>query len=36
MMITWFILPIVCMIAVAVYLYRKIRVAVLCFTPEFP
>ncbi len=35
MMITWFILPIVCMIAVAVYLYRKVRAAVLCFTPEW-
>ena len=33
--IMWFILPIVCMIAVAVYLYRKVRAAVACFTPDW-
>ena len=32
-MITWLILPIVCVIAVAVYLYRKVAAAVRCFLP---
>ena len=34
-MITWLILPIVCVIAVAVYLYRKVIAAVKCFLPEW-
>lgn len=29
--ITWVILPIVCVIAVAIYLYQKVKAAVLCF-----
>ena len=34
--IMWFILPIVCMIAVTIYLYRKVKAAVTCFTGRWP
>lgn len=34
-MITWLILPIVCVIAVAVYLYRKVAAAVRCFLQDW-
>ena len=34
-MITWVILPVLCVIAVAVYLYRKVKAAVKCFLPAY-
>lgn len=34
--ITWVILPIICVIAVAIYLYRKVKAAVLCFAANWP
>lgn len=34
-MITWVILPILCVIAVTVYLYRKVQAAVKCFLPAY-
>ena len=33
--ITWVILPIVCVIAVAIYLYKKVKAMVLCFAPSW-
>ena len=33
--ITWVILPILCVIAVAVYLYRKVKAAILCFATSW-
>ena len=35
-MITWVILPILCVIAVTVYLYRKVQAAVKCFYLHIP
>ena len=35
-MITWVILPVLCVIAVAVYLYRKVKAAVKCFYQHIP
>lgn len=34
-MITWVILPVLCLIVVAVYLYRKVKAAVKCFLPAY-
>lgn len=34
MVITWFLLPIICMIAVVIYLYRKVRAAVTAFATK--
>ena len=34
-MIIWVILPVLCVIAVAVYLYRKVKAAVKCFLPAY-
>ena len=36
MIITWFILPIVCVIAIAIYLYQKVKAAVSCFAADWP
>ena len=33
--IIWFILPIICLIAAAIYLYQKIKAAVLCFATRW-
>lgn len=35
MMITWVMLPILCVIAVAIYLYKKVKAAVLCFAASW-
>ena len=35
MMIGWLIVPLLCMILVAIYIYRKVRGAVVCFLPAW-
>ncbi len=34
-MILWLIFPIACVIGVAIYLYRKVKAAVTCFTEKY-